>query len=1015
MPPFRFRGKELSEIIHANWINAGSGGSTEYNITHSDFGAVGDGVTDNTTAIQAALDAINSAGGGKCYIPQGDFLTGSLNVYSNTEIVGSGWASRLLAKPEAVVAGPYTITAVDVNYGSVAGAIRLTVSGTPWSSNQHVEKRLLLATGSASGEYGRISANTASTIVYNRYPTTQTNPAIGDTFNITSAPKWLVSVNSGSGGTSDVADNEKNITFRKFAMRGTSDTDGFYEHYHLLNLNAVSDVLVEEMKFEGFRSDAIYIGSGNDAGIERHNERVTIRKSFFDGINKASRNPISIIDGYDITIDNNYFTRSGFPGMPACIDAEPDANSFAVMRKIRITNNTMIDCPDIAAVGLLLRPQSTVDLPQNDFVIENNYVDGCLRGYTVSGEAVSGGATEATPSYDVTIKGGTVKNCTDPFYVDAIKGMVMEGVGYEDIDNSAYLGYNIGYLLRDVTLKDNAFRRVATAQTNAINIGSFDNLDLDGNEFEDVGNSTGSGGRAYYFANANTGTRLKHHNNVYRTPNDKTTDVFQQDAAYTLSQITSEDRNNRVEFTPDTPLFLYGNGRTYSLLDYGGVADGMTDNGPMLQTAFDDVPVGSTLIIPEGKFKVSSQAICNRPINVIGQGHSSVLWVEGNTYPRTVDEGPMIQFGYPYSGYSGEPARGVFRSHIGNFAVRGTADVNPDYALGFLHTMHSVIENVYCDANAWRASTCFAGLNGTSVKNLQCDLGGGLADFSVEDEYVNAHPTAIGAIYASPGNVYYLADITFSGVNFPTDGLSRKRYQITGTGAINTYRVYGNTSTVVTVIVKAYGGGASWPNGTPTTGGSTFRVYDSTSGKSGDECMVVLLDLDAAPFSGQPGGWTTGMDPHNANDFHVILRGNGNSGSGLLVEKQTAGGNNTFRGLIEGFADSGSAWATAYGESKYCAKIVGCQGWALTDLHVENAGNGTTDPCIKIADGSGASCKYYTLGPRLGCDQKIKVSGGGLFSMLGVRTTYLELPTGVVEGTYWQRNLATEVGAINYV
>lgn len=39
-----------------------------------DFGAVGDGATDDTEAIQAAIDAAEAAGGGTVYFPAGDYL-----------------------------------------------------------------------------------------------------------------------------------------------------------------------------------------------------------------------------------------------------------------------------------------------------------------------------------------------------------------------------------------------------------------------------------------------------------------------------------------------------------------------------------------------------------------------------------------------------------------------------------------------------------------------------------------------------------------------------------------------------------------------------------------------------------------------------------------------------------------------------------------------------------------------------------------------------------------------------
>src|SRR5690606_4719180 len=47
------------------------------------YGAVGDGKTINTNAIQAAIDSTSIKGGGTVYIPSGVFLTGTLHFRSN--------------------------------------------------------------------------------------------------------------------------------------------------------------------------------------------------------------------------------------------------------------------------------------------------------------------------------------------------------------------------------------------------------------------------------------------------------------------------------------------------------------------------------------------------------------------------------------------------------------------------------------------------------------------------------------------------------------------------------------------------------------------------------------------------------------------------------------------------------------------------------------------------------------------------------------------------------------------
>src|SRR5688500_4937550 len=51
-----------------------------------DFGAIGDGKTLNTAAIQAAIDACHKDKGGTVMIPSGDFLCGTLEIKSNVTL-----------------------------------------------------------------------------------------------------------------------------------------------------------------------------------------------------------------------------------------------------------------------------------------------------------------------------------------------------------------------------------------------------------------------------------------------------------------------------------------------------------------------------------------------------------------------------------------------------------------------------------------------------------------------------------------------------------------------------------------------------------------------------------------------------------------------------------------------------------------------------------------------------------------------------------------------------------------
>ena len=66
-------------------------------VSVKDFGAVGDGVTDDTAAIQAALDS----GAAGVFIPQGTYLCGALTIPSNVQLYGEGAASILKVKNSA--------------------------------------------------------------------------------------------------------------------------------------------------------------------------------------------------------------------------------------------------------------------------------------------------------------------------------------------------------------------------------------------------------------------------------------------------------------------------------------------------------------------------------------------------------------------------------------------------------------------------------------------------------------------------------------------------------------------------------------------------------------------------------------------------------------------------------------------------------------------------------------------------------------------------------------------------
>lgn len=102
----------------------------------TDYGAVGDGVTDDTAAIQAGIDAVATAGGGDLYFPPGVFATDELSITSpRVRLVGAGagWFS-----------GTHTERGTTLLYIGAAAGVVLTLSSVSGASNEKISDCAIL-------------------------------------------------------------------------------------------------------------------------------------------------------------------------------------------------------------------------------------------------------------------------------------------------------------------------------------------------------------------------------------------------------------------------------------------------------------------------------------------------------------------------------------------------------------------------------------------------------------------------------------------------------------------------------------------------------------------------------------------------------------------------------------------------------------------------------------------------------------------------------------------------------
>lgn len=82
----------------------GGGGSQEHSISVKSYGAVGNGVSDDTSAIQSALDAV-PANGGIVYFPNGTYKVSSVLTVSKpcTRLLGPGRRQRIATLAPAII------------------------------------------------------------------------------------------------------------------------------------------------------------------------------------------------------------------------------------------------------------------------------------------------------------------------------------------------------------------------------------------------------------------------------------------------------------------------------------------------------------------------------------------------------------------------------------------------------------------------------------------------------------------------------------------------------------------------------------------------------------------------------------------------------------------------------------------------------------------------------------------------------------------------------------------------
>lgn len=282
-----------------------------------------------------------------------------------------------------------------------------------------------------------------------------------------------------------------NISIENITFEGLSTTAGFSEFKHLIRINGGKNITIKNCRFLSFSGDAIYIGSGEVAGQERHNKNITIDNCFFDGVNKENRNGISVIDGSNILINDCFFTRCTKSNMPGAVDIEPDNNSFHIINNIKVANCSFDDVGGTCVLSFYSPPAPT---NINTIIFENNNFKNCNT--TNIGVTYLNTPVRSSSPHNIIIKNNNADNGSVPFSINGVKGVIIEGNTFRNFTKGANIGlFTISTftnnLVFDCMIKDNTFYRCGSTEPGGLQIFKAKDIKIYLNIFTLNGYSTG--------------------------------------------------------------------------------------------------------------------------------------------------------------------------------------------------------------------------------------------------------------------------------------------------------------------------------------------------------------------------------------------------------------------------------------------------------------------------------------------------------------------------------------------
>jgi Right handed beta helix region len=290
------------------------------------------------------------------------------------------------------------VNAADKALGTAAGEILLSGGG-------RISTQIVISSNhTLRVERGTYSANTTAAPILLKPGAKLIGTANWDAIILESTAPNQFTVVSAYNNAQRNGSADADITIKDIQIKGANP--GFHSAPQAISLGNCSRCLVDHVWINGTRSIGVQLGGASFDGHWAEDSKVI--NSLFTRV--ASQN-LALVNGRNITFENNRFLASGQPGGPGStnIDVEPNGDTDRA-QNVRIVNN-LIDVRDsevpVSGNGILV--QSGVGTPfVGPILIENNTIYGGRTQGVVTNVLSNGIYCFGPTMKDVTIRNNRV-------------------------------------------------------------------------------------------------------------------------------------------------------------------------------------------------------------------------------------------------------------------------------------------------------------------------------------------------------------------------------------------------------------------------------------------------------------------------------------------------------------------------------------------------------------------------------------------------------------------------------